>query len=96
MNTDEPVNIFDLGDEDTRWMERGLCQEVDPELFFPDAGGSIRDAIAICDRCEVRRECLSYALAQHIRGGVWGGVPDRRRQGMERPLRGEPSDPHAA
>lgn len=63
------------------WMERGLCAQTDPEAFFPDTGGSVRAAKQICAACDVRAECLAYALEHDVRAGVWGGQSefDRRK-----------------
>lgn len=44
------------------WQEQALCAQTDPEAFFPEKGGSTREAKAVCELCEVRDECLSYAL----------------------------------
>ena len=30
------------------WMADGLCAQVDPELFFPEAGAPNREAKAVC------------------------------------------------
>src|SRR6476620_6202285 len=45
------------------WQERALCAETDPEAFFPEKGGSTREAKKICTGCEVKAECLEYALS---------------------------------
>ena len=68
------------------WMADGLCAEVDPELFYPEGGESNRDAKRICAGCEVRVECLAYALAHRERFGVWGGTTERERRRMRRPV----------
>ena len=65
------------------WKDRGLCAETDPELFFPDKGESTKAAKRICFACEVRAECLTYALANHERFGVWGGLSERQRRLLE-------------
>ena len=51
-----------LIDDETDWHERALCAQTDPEAFFPEKGGSTREAKKICTGCEVRSEFLSYAL----------------------------------
>jgi len=61
-------------------MARALCAQTDPEAFFPEKGGSTRQAKIICRRCEVRQECLAYALAAGEQYGVWGGLSDRERR----------------
>ncbi|MDQ2723715.1 MAG: WhiB family transcriptional regulator, partial [Actinomycetota bacterium] len=42
---------------DEQWQERALCSQTDPEAFFPEKGGSTREAKRICTGCEVRDEC---------------------------------------
>ena len=49
-------------DGELGWQERALCSQTDPEAFFPEKGGSTKDAKRICARCEVKAECLEYAL----------------------------------
>jgi len=63
------------------WWFAGLCAQTDPELFFPEKGGSVREAKAVCAGCPVRAQCLAHALAHGERYGVWGGLsePERRR-----------------
>ena len=66
------------------WQERALCAQTDPEAFFPEKGGSTREAKRICSRCEVRAECLEYALAHDERFGIWGGLSERERRRLKR------------
>ena len=54
------------------WQERSLCAQTDPEAFFPEKGGSTREAKRVCLACDVRQECLEYALAHDERFGIWG------------------------
>jgi WhiB family redox-sensing transcriptional regulator len=56
------------------WRDRALCAETDPEAFFPDKGGSIALAKRTCFACEVRAECLAWALEHDEMHGVWGGL----------------------
>ena len=37
-----------------QWQDRALCAQTDPEAFFPEKGGSTREAKRICLGCEVR------------------------------------------
>jgi WhiB family transcriptional regulator, redox-sensing transcriptional regulator len=59
------------------WKDRARCAETDPDLFFPGKGESTRAAKFICAGCEVRAECLAYALGNGEQHGVWGGLPKR-------------------
>ncbi len=66
------------------WQERALCAQTDPEAFFPEKGGSTREAKKICTGCEVRAECLESALANDERFGIWGGLSERERRKLRK------------
>jgi WhiB family transcriptional regulator, redox-sensing transcriptional regulator len=70
--------------EDDLWQEKALCAQTDPEAFFPEKGGSTREAKRICLGCEVRDACLDYALAHDERFGIWGGLSERERRRLKR------------
>ena len=46
-SADEPLSklwgLFQSGD-DLSWQHKALCSQTDPEAFFPEKGGSTRDA----------------------------------------------------
>jgi WhiB family transcriptional regulator, redox-sensing transcriptional regulator len=69
---------------DRRWQERANCLGVDPDLFFPERGASTREAKAVCRGCEVRLECLEYALSHGEKFGIWGGLSERERRRVRR------------
>ena len=69
---------------DDHWQERALCAKTVPEAFFPEKGGSTREAKRICQGCEVRDACLDYALAHDERFGIWGGLSERERRRLKR------------
>ncbi|CAM2939131.1 Transcriptional regulator WhiB [Skermania piniformis] len=71
-------------DAEEQWQERALCAQTDPEAFFPEKGGSTREAKRICMGCQVRDECLEYALANDERFGIWGGLSERERRRLKR------------
>lgn len=66
------------------WQERALCAQTDPEAFFPEKGGSTREAKKVCISCEVRAECLEYAMANDERFGIWGGLSERERRRLKK------------
>jgi WhiB family redox-sensing transcriptional regulator len=80
--------IFPLHDstvvEELIWQERALCAQTDPEAFFPEKGGSTREAKKVCLGCEVKAECLDYALGHDERFGIWGGMSERERRRVRR------------
>ena len=76
--------VLDGDAEDGGWQERALCAQTDPEAFFPEKGGSTREAKKVCLACEVRAECLEYALANDERFGIWGGLSERERRRLKK------------
>lgn len=66
------------------WQADALCAQTDPEAFFPEKGGSTRDAKRVCGACNVRSECLEYALANDERFGIWGGMSERERRRLRK------------
>jgi WhiB family redox-sensing transcriptional regulator len=66
------------------WQARALCAQTDPESFFPEKGGSTREAKRVCTTCEVRDQCLEYALIHDERFGIWGGLSERERRRVRR------------
>lgn len=71
-------------DSTLAWQADALCAQTDPEAFFPEKGGSTRDAKRICTTCDVRGECLEYALQNDERFGIWGGLSERERRKLKR------------
>lgn len=73
-----------FAEEELPWHEFALCSYVDPDVFFPEKGGSSREAKRICARCTVQTECLDYALQNDERFGIWGGLSERERRRLKR------------
>ncbi len=71
-------------DDALAWQADSLCAQTDPEAFFPEKGGSTREAKRVCVSCEVRVECLDYALANDERFGIWGGLSERERRKLRK------------
>ena len=71
------------------WRSAGACLSADPDLFFPisSAGPGERQiarAKMICAGCQVRQECLEFALAHDQVYGIWGGTTPEDRQRARR------------
>ena len=65
-----------------------MCRDVDPELFFPvgDSGPALEQvaaAKAVCARCPVVAECLSFALVV-LPEGIAGGLSAQERRAFRR------------
>lgn len=67
---------------DQPWAVDGLCAQTDPDAFFPEGGGSTKQAKKVCAQCDVVEECLQWALSTHERFGVWGGKSERERRAL--------------
>ena len=73
-----------VGDDKTGWQAQANCMGVDPDLFFPERGGSTREAKEVCRGCVVREDCLEYALANGEKFGICGGMSERERRRVRR------------
>lgn len=74
------------------WLHLAACRDEDPELFFPigDTGpavSQIEEAKAVCAGCDVRDQCLSWALTSGQDAGIWGGLTDKERREHKRRVR---------
>jgi WhiB family transcriptional regulator, redox-sensing transcriptional regulator len=76
----DPLDV----DGELAWQVDALCAQTDPEAFFPEKGGSTRDAKRVCSACTVRSECLEYALGNDERFGIWGGLSERERRRLRK------------
>ena len=73
-----------FGAVEQEWQDQALCAQTDPEAFFPEKGGSTREAKKVCASCDVKAECLEYALANDERFGIWGGLSERERRRIKK------------
>lgn len=70
--------------EELEWKDDALCAQTDPESFFPEKGGSTKQAKSVCVSCDVREKCLDYALKSDERFGIWGGLSERERRKLKK------------
>lgn len=83
------ATTFAMGD----WVDEALCAQTDPELYFPEKGGSVQPAKKTCARCPVIDACRDYAVRYPTRlEGIWGGLSELER----RPERAALGLPNAA
>src|SRR4029453_10800743 len=71
------------------WRHSARCRDEDPELFFPvgttgPAERQVEEAKAVCHRCAVESQCLSWALDTGQDAGVWGGTSEDERRALKR------------
>ena len=66
------------------WTKDAACAQSDPDAWFPEKGGSTRQAKKICRSCDVIDECLAFALRNKERFGIYGGLSERERRPLMR------------
>jgi WhiB family redox-sensing transcriptional regulator len=68
------------------WMRLAACRGMETERFFPASWDDVAhaEARAVCGGCQVRAECLDYALADTLCAGIWGGTTGLDRRQLRR------------
>lgn len=93
MSRSGDLSVWRLLAEQVDWMERGACRTggASTAVFFVQDGkrdlAEVRAAKAWCDLCEVKAECLAYALERPALYGVWGGTTESQRNRARRAAR---------
>ena len=81
-----------LGYESLSWFEQAVCQEFEPEWWFPTrkqglhgSDSAVQRALSVCSQCSVAQQCREFALklewgqASGTRFGIFGGMlPEQR------------------
>ena len=79
------VAMFELADD---WQRLAACKGPYAELFFPPSSPERKDdkvarehaAKSICAECQVKGECLDYAISIQEPHGIWGGLNETERR----------------
>ena len=61
-------------------MAQAKCRDYPADVFFPRDGVGVLTTQKICDDCPVEKECLEYALDNHVDHSIWGGKSERERR----------------
>ena len=71
-----------MSDDRLLWMRDAACREHPAEWWFDTKGLGGTKARQVCRDCLVRVECLTYAIDNGERIGIWGGFcdPHKRRR----------------
>ena len=69
------------------WMRQAHCLGVDTNLFFPERGEPTAYALSICSECDVRLQCLAFAISGAEREGIFGGTSARARRRLRVPVK---------
>ena len=74
--------------QEDAWRAKASCASKDPETFFPSdskpTNPAVKAAKKICGLCEVRGQCLTYALENNETFGIWGGLTEGERRNAKR------------
>lgn len=83
-----PDVLATLGLHVPDWYQDAACQNADPDIFIPSKGEPAAPAIAVCETCPVRVECLDYAISFESKSavyvGIWGGHTPKERRRLAR------------
>ena len=77
------------------WHSLAACADEPRSTFFLARGEDASRAKAICAGCEVRSECLDYALGFPERDlvGIWGGATGQERRRLRAARASDSSGP---
>ena len=64
--------------DELAWQDESNCKGANADLFFPERGASTRTAKGICRECQVRGDCLEFAIRTGEKFGIWGGMRERQ------------------
>ena len=79
------VNLGMPRSRDTDWRAEAACLQTDPDIFSSDHWRDIERAKNYCNtKCDVREQCLKYALDNDEQYSVWGGMNVRERKQLKR------------
>lgn len=75
------VKVFNVRKYDAlEWRSRASCKDMSPSLFYLENQRSVPTPIKqLCNACPVQQECLMFAIENHERYGIWGGLGYRTR-----------------
>ena len=68
--------------------EEAKCIEMPLDYFFPETNKELSarlpELVAACSSCIHRSACLTYALDNQLKDGVFGGLTPNQRKGLQR------------
>jgi len=68
---------------DQAWVKRAACLD-HPELDWFSRADRMKNACrALCEKCVVRSECLTFAI-ENDELGIWAGLDQRERRQVKR------------
>jgi WhiB family transcriptional regulator, redox-sensing transcriptional regulator len=79
-----------MGLVDELWQHKAACKGPQSTMFFPPSHFEKKDekerrersAKSICAQCNVKADCLNYAIDIREPHGIWGGLNETERRVM--------------
>lgn len=62
------------------WRTKAACRDQPIEKFMINPRGNYDEGRAVCYRCDVRCECLTFALENTVDCNLYGGLSPRQRE----------------
>lgn len=67
--------------DEVEWMEHASCGGIPVDMFFPPPNANVLPEVKrLCRSCEVRSQCLNFAIEYGEWHGVWGGLTTKQRR----------------
>jgi WhiB family transcriptional regulator, redox-sensing transcriptional regulator len=93
MSAAENYDYYSLVNKKFTFVEEAACRGAGPELFFLEEGQGtenhhkLEQARTICSTCQVKKDCLDFALDNNIGSGIWAGTTPLQRKALRRERR---------
>lgn len=78
--------VLGVANNQERWSDKAECRKpdvADVDHYAEDTWGRF-EAKAVCAACEVQVECLTAALENDERYGIWGGLDETERAAIKK------------
>ncbi len=84
MSNDYQLNEINMAEN---WRDKAYCKTVETQIdFYSDDKHEIKLAKGMCKKCTVAHECLTFAVINQERFGIWGGFTSRERNKITRSI----------
>lgn len=68
--------------KDMSWRDNAACSQVSTDIFFATPKSpAIHQALSICKKCPVRKDCF-YESILYGYDGIWGGATQEQRTAL--------------
>lgn len=84
------MKVLNMASREMAWWDSAPCKGMDNRIFFPEvkqghsSKGVYDQALAVCEGCMFRKQCLDFAIDAEMndirRYGVFGGLTPRDRE----------------